>query len=212
MWKGFFMLSKALCGLLLLSGVAGATSAQALTLTPSANIAAGFEWSVDNATRTIAITEYWNPGVGRATIRFDGLEGGDGWSIYKVVHNDTGKTWRYFDNELRNGDGTASNDFDGLSFDQGGPIERNASMFSKLLVDELSNRDFLQWTGMPYVGSGQFVVFEYGIRDNTGSNDPFFLQQTVPEPGTWAMLIVGFGLVGVSARRRASAAGRKVVA
>jgi hypothetical protein len=214
MWKGFFMLSKALCGLLLLSGVAGATSAQALTLTPSSNIAAGFEWSVDTATRTIAITEYWNPGVGRARIKFDGLEGGDGWSIYKIVHNDTGKTWKNFEHELFNSDGSQSDDFDGLSFDQGGPIERNASKFSILTVDELATRDFLQWSGMPYTNSGEFAVFEYGIRDNAGSNSPFFLGQAsnVPEPATWAMLIVGFGLVGFSARRRASAAGRKVVA
>lgn len=206
------MVSKALCGLLLLSGAAAATSANAVTLTPSANIAAGFEWSVDVATRTIAIEEIWNPGVKSARIKFEGLQGGAGWSIYKIVHNDTGNNWKYFNNELFNGDGTRSDDFDGLSFDQGGPIERNASKFSILTVDELATRDFLQWKGMPYTNSGDFVVFEYGIRDNAGSNSPFFLQQTaVPEPGTWTMLIVGFGLVGVSARRRAGAA-RKVVA
>jgi hypothetical protein len=32
------------------------------------------------------------------------------------------------------------------------------------------------------------------------------LTATVPEPGTWAMLIIGFGMVGVAARRRNTAA------
>jgi hypothetical protein len=47
------------------------------------------------------------------------------------------------------------------------------------------------------------VVFEYGLRDNTGSNDPFYLSQTanVPEPASWALLIAGFGMVGGSLRR-----------
>jgi hypothetical protein len=35
---------------------------------------------------------------------------------------------------------------------------------------------------------------------NTGLSDIRFA--TVPEPGTWALLIIGFGMVGVSARRR----------
>jgi hypothetical protein len=30
----------------------------------------------------------------------------------------------------------------------------------------------------------------------------FLLQSNVPEPATWAMLIAGFGAVGVAARRR----------
>lgn len=36
---------------------------------------------------------------------------------------------------------------------------------------------------------------------NTGLSDIRF-DATVPEPGTWALMIIGFGLVGVSARRR----------
>jgi hypothetical protein len=198
------MFSKTLCSMLLLSGIAGATGASAVTLTPSSNIAAGFEWNVDVNTRTIAIEEFWNPGVRKARIKIEGLDGGNGWSIYKIVHNDTGTTWKNFQNELFNGDGSRSDDFDGLSFDQGGPIERNASKFSVLKVDELTTRDFLQWSGMPYVNSGQFVVFEYGIRDNAGSNSPFYLGQAanVPEPASWAMLIAGFGMVGLASRRR----------
>jgi hypothetical protein len=205
--EGATMFSKALCSLGLLSVVAGATGAGAVTLTPSSNIAAGFEWNVDLETRTIAIEEFWNPGVTKTRIEISGLEGGDGWSIYKIVHNDTGTVWKSFQNELFNGDGSPSDDFDGLNFDQGGPIERNASRFSLLQVDELSTRDFLNWSGTPYTNSGQFVVFEYGIRDNAGSNSPFYLGQAanVPEPASWAMLIVGFGLVGVAARRRTGA-------
>jgi hypothetical protein len=194
--------------------LSGATAASAVSLTPSANIAAGFEWNVDVETRTIAIEEFWNPGVTKARIEIRGLEGGDGWSIYKIVHNDTGTVWKNFENELFNGDGSPSDDFDGLSFDQGGLIERNASRFSILQVDELTTRDFLKWSGLPNVNSGQFVVFEYGIRDNDGSNSPFFLGQAanVPEPASWAMLIVGFGLVGVASRRRVGGVSRAVSA
>jgi hypothetical protein len=204
------MISKALRSVLLLAGIAGATSAGAITLTPSANIAAGFEWSVDENTRTIAIEEFWNPGVRKARIEISGLTGGEGWSIYKIVHNDTGTTWKNFEYELFNGDGSPSDDFDGLSFDQGGPIERNASKFSVLKTDELATRDFLQWSGTPYAESGQFAVFEFGIRDNGGDNSPFYLGQAanVPEPASWAMLIVGFGLIGVASRRRAGTASK----
>jgi hypothetical protein len=208
------MFSKSLYGMIMLSGIAAASGASAVTLTPGSNIAAGFEWNVDTNTRTIAIEEFWNPGVRKARIKIEGLQGGAGWSIYKIVHNDTGTTWKNFENELFNGDGSQSDDGDGLSFDQGGPIERNASKFSVLSVDELASRDFLQWSGMPYVNSGQFVVFEYGIRDNSGSNSPFYLGQAanVPEPASWAMLIVGFGLVGFASRRRAAGIGSTVSA
>jgi hypothetical protein len=36
----------------------------------------------------------------------------------------------------------------------------------------------------------------------TSSRNAFEFDMTVPEPGTWAMLIVGFGAVGFAARRR----------
>jgi hypothetical protein len=46
----------------------------------------------------------------------------------------------------------------------------------------------------------------YGSPTITGGRTRFTLTyesiDPVPEPGTWMMMIAGFGLVGVSARRR----------
>lgn len=55
---------------------------------------------------------------------------------------------------------------------------------------------FLQQTNYPGYADA------YGI-DNISFNDT--LKPTVPEPATWAMLITGFGLVGVASRRRGAA-------
>ncbi|WP_199554913.1 collagen-binding domain-containing protein [Sandaracinobacteroides hominis] len=43
-----------------------------------------------------------------------------------------------------------------------------------------------------------------------GNLDPAMFSEAVPEPATWAMLIAGFGLVGVAARRRRANAGLRI--
>ena len=50
--------------------------------------------------------------------------------------------------------------------------------------------------------AGQIVGFGF---DEFGVNRGWLLE-AVPEPGTWAMLIGGFGMVGAAARRRRSVA------
>ena len=47
---------------------------------------------------------------------------------------------------------------------------------------------------------GRLAGFRSTVTPNFSSNPPPNL--TVPEPETWAMLVLGFGLVGVSVRRR----------
>jgi hypothetical protein len=57
----------------------------------------------------------------------------------------------------------------------------------------------------------EFGGFDRDYRLLGGDIDPitgrFSLKSVIPEPDTWAMLIVGFGLVGLSMRR-----GKKVLA
>jgi hypothetical protein len=66
------------------------------------------------------------------------------------------------------------------------------------------------WTGwMPWSFTAKVTgahTFELGTL-NVGDNvlTSWSVLDTVPEPGTWAMLIMGFGLVGAAARRRQAA-------
>ena len=48
------------------------------------------------------------------------------------------------------------------------------------------------------------VSFGAGTIVNTGSSAMFTLdyESVIPEPATWALMILGFGLVGIAARRR----------
>ena len=52
----------------------------------------------------------------------------------------------------------------------------------------------------------QYSVLAGGASNNPGLSDIHFegtLANAVPEPATWGLMIVGFGMVGVSSRRRA---------
>jgi hypothetical protein len=48
------------------------------------------------------------------------------------------------------------------------------------------------------MGSGAFTW----SNSDTGLDFGYALTGSAPEPGSWAMLIIGFGLVGVTMRRR----------
>ncbi len=50
--------------------------------------------------------------------------------------------------------------------------------------------------------AGQAITITLNSPGGQGDFDAVSLTTDVPEPATWAMLIVGFGMVGVSARRR----------
>ncbi len=70
---------------------------------------------------------------------------------------------------------------------------------------------FCNWTpvGVAFAGTAFSIDFA-GTANRTGFDNITFGSATpggvVPEPGTWAMLIAGFGLVGMAARRRRVAA------
>lgn len=66
----------------------------------------------------------------------------------------------------------------------------------------------------PVTGSGVFALHQFvnvptsgGLLTFTSSGDVRFagVVGRIPEPGTWALLIAGFGLVGFAARRRQTA-------
>lgn len=46
--------------------------------------------------------------------------------------------------------------------------------------------------------------YSHGNADNYSLNTQFFVIPAVPEPVTWAMMVIGFGLVGGNMRRRAT--------
>jgi hypothetical protein len=61
------------------------------------------------------------------------------------------------------------------------------------------------WAGNAAVPKGTFVSFEdlQNLGDKDYNDFKFvFSQNIVPEPATWAMMITGFGLVGMSMRRK----------
>ncbi len=94
-------------------------------------------------------------------------------------------------NNYGNGNGTSYTIFDG-----------DGDAINTVLIDQVNSFDLVTVSGS---GIKSLVI------DN---NDEFSWQfgvgqlnfSAVPEPATWAMMIVGFGLVGGLARRRAGAA------
>lgn len=184
-----------------------------------------FSYSVSG--HTITLNETWTNN-NNVFLVFDGLDDRP-YQIIKNVLNNTGTSWTSIANELLDPsvDRTdpspqpsfvptgysTSNDSDGLSFNQGGSSVRSATIFPNIAVDELSNaRDFIDFYGAT-VNSGTSFTLKYGIVDTTGGgNQPFLLSQRVnvrslggvPEPTTWAMMLLGFGGMGYALRHRRS--------
>ena len=71
---------------------------------------------------------------------------------------------------------------------------------------------FCNWTavGVTFAGTAYSIDFG-GTAGQTGYDNITFGSATpggaVPEPGTWAMMLMGFGAVGFAMRRRRSTSG-----
>lgn len=201
----FFASAVALVGL----GIAGTANA-AITITDADGSLAAFSYSVDETTRTITLNETWDRNTNDAVdLLIEGWTYGlQSWTINKYVTNNTGADWDWFSNELLQSDRAQSPDKDGMSFAQLGVpvVSRTSDRFASVEVNETGGEDYLKFFD-GIVANGDTVYMQFGLtnRRDTDVTNPFYLRQlapSVPEPATWAMLIAGFGMVGLSFRRR----------
>ena len=219
-------LFKALATLTAIVGLPSVAGAVTVVQYPGTSLGA-FSFSVSGT--TITINETWT-NTNNVFLQFSGLETGVSYTVIKRIINNSGATWTSLANELLdpgldNDDPTpqpnfipvgysTSSDADGLSFAQGSGIPRTSSAFPTVIADELSDsRDFLDFTGGTVASGSPVFTVQFGLRDNA-NNQPFLLSQRVnvrsvtpgvPEPATWAMMIVGFGMVGGAMRIRVRA-------
>jgi PEP-CTERM motif len=203
---------------------AAANAAITITQHPGTTLGA-FSWSLSGT--TITINETWT-NTNNVFLQINGLDAGVDYTIVKRIINNSGSTWTSIANELLDPGVDAedpkpqpgfvptgystSNDQDGLSFAQGSGLPRTSSVFPTVVSDELTDaRDFIDFLGANVASGSPLFTLTYGLRDSQPQNNqPFLLSQrvnvrsvpAVPEPGTWLMMMAGFGIVGGAMRRR----------
>ncbi len=132
-----------------------------------------------------------------------------GFVLRKVITNDTGSNWTFYDNELQQTLGIPSTDGDGLSFAQGSSSVRPFTGDLLPVVTEIDlPRDYVNFSGGTVL-PGQVLTLTYTITDNS-PNSIFYLRQRpnithegnpVPEEGA-TLALLGLALLGIGGLRR----------
>lgn len=96
----------------------------------------------------------------------------------------------------------ADNDVDIMS-----ALLSGGSIIGSISLDTLFNNDIIESYGLTGIdlAAGTYTLTVMGSRGETGAfggNVSFAASNAVPEPGTWAMMLLGFGAVGFAMRRR----------
>jgi hypothetical protein len=126
-----------------------------------------------------------------ATFIFAGL--GNGWTAGAMTFDLADFQASTFGAVLVNYNGIAQN----WAFNDGFPHTAIHSFdFAQDVIDSINTVGSLTVT-IDRNGSSDF----YGI-DYAQLSDQFVVQPSVPEPSTWAMMLIGFGAVGFGMRRR----------
>jgi hypothetical protein len=96
-----------------------------------------------------------------------------------------------------------------LSFDLGGNARGAPDKATKIILGDFSETITLassaglnQYTSTFTTTGGQLIFSELGISDNQGNILDNVSVTGVPEPSTWAMMIIGFGGLRLQMRRR----------
>lgn len=81
----------------------------------------------------------------------------------------------------------------------------NGNLVSSYAPPALGTIGWTTLSGLSEIGDSLTLTMNYDFGGGSGPSWIFVSEvafEAVPEPGTWAMLIAGFGLVGMAARRR----------
>lgn len=178
-------------------------------------------WNYDSDNKLLTINETWlSDGELFWELNCDGVEFSR-IQIEKHKINSTGVDWISFEEELMQPvfgatgfitDWTGSNDLDQLDFAQGSSLPRTSTSFSSVYVDELAERDFIQFYNGIVLGDAGTDIQSFYVDlpfqgDPDGAGPPFALREQpnvavvgVPEPATF--LLFGTALIGIAALRR----------
>jgi hypothetical protein len=112
----------------------------------------------------------------------------DGALIYIAIYNNLGELLETF--QLANGDETLDSGYYGFT--------RNTADISRIVLSNgyIGARNFYTNTKANYGGG-----YSGGFANFSGEGGEHNLQAPVPEPGTWLLMIVGFGACGAMLRR-----------